>query len=135
MAAAFAAAIGMAALWGFTVDDAWISARVASNLARGAGYRFNSDGPVVDAVTPLGWAPLLALFAARGSTAALLAARWIGALTWLVAAAGLGVKWSRLGLRAAITGTTAIALTVPLGAWAVSGMETGLVIALGTVAL
>ncbi|MDF3071929.1 MAG: hypothetical protein K0R38_7530, partial [Polyangiaceae bacterium] len=56
------AALGasMAWLWGFTVDDALITARVAWHLANGAGYRFNAGGPVVDAVTPLGFAVLLA---------------------------------------------------------------------------
>src|SRR4051812_8801381 len=50
-------------LWGFTVDDALISARVAAHLAQGLGYRFNPHGSVTDAVTPLGYAWLLALLA------------------------------------------------------------------------
>ena len=77
----------MAWLWGFTVDDALITCRVAWHLARGVGYRFNASGPVVDAVTPLGFAYVLSPFAAAGPLAALSAAKWLGAL--LVAAAGL----------------------------------------------
>src|SRR4051812_27296533 len=54
LGAVLAAAIGIALAWGFTVDDALISARVAAHLAQGLGYRFNADGPRVDCVTPLG---------------------------------------------------------------------------------
>src|SRR5206468_1976318 len=34
----------MAWLWGFTVDDALITCRVAWHLGRGLGYRFNAGG-------------------------------------------------------------------------------------------
>src|SRR5688572_9822626 len=54
------------ALFGFTVDDALITARYAHHLAIGAGYRFNALGPVTDGVTPLGWALALAPFAHAG---------------------------------------------------------------------
>src|SRR3954469_25213304 len=75
-----AMAVAMAWLWGFTVDDALITCRVASHLARGLGYRFNANGPVVDAVTPLGFAYLLSPFAGMGPLGALAAAKWLGAL-------------------------------------------------------
>ena len=87
---ALAALPAVAALWGFSVDDAWISVRVAENLAHGYGYRFNRYGPVTDAVTPLGWAPLLSLLAGEGSALTLERARWLGALAWLGSAATPG---------------------------------------------
>src|SRR5215471_6660005 len=76
----------------FTVDDALIPARYAAHLARGLGFRFNAGGPATDGVTPLGFAHLLAPFAGGGPLAALAAARWLGALAWLVAAAALGAR-------------------------------------------
>ena len=42
--AVFAAIPAVGSLWGFMVDDALISARVASNLHTGVGYRFNGVG-------------------------------------------------------------------------------------------
>lgn len=130
------AALSLALLWGFTVDDAWITARVAHHLAVGVGYRFNPDGAVVDAVTPLGFAHLLALFARPDPLAAFTAARVLGALAWLAAASWLGRKLGSMGQRAwrfAPLGLSAI--SVPLGSWAGAGMETGLVTALATLSL
>ncbi|HVY27270.1 MAG TPA: hypothetical protein VHB79_12005 [Polyangiaceae bacterium] len=127
----------MAWLWGYTVDDALISCRVAWHLARGLGYRFNATGPVVDAVTPLGWAHLLALVGGTaGPLVTLLAAKWLGAL----AVAGAGVAAGRRAFTrasAAYAGglVLCLALCAPLAAWAVSGMETGAVTALAVAAL
>jgi hypothetical protein len=121
--------------WGFTVDDALISARVAHHLHDGAGYRFNLEGPVVDAVTPLGWAFLLAPFA-KTPLAALQAARVMGALCFLGVGAVLGQQMAKLGRTPWRFGPLLlVALCAPLGAWAVAGMETALVIALCTVAV
>lgn len=126
----------MAWLWGFTVDDALITCRVASHLARGLGYRFNSAGPVVDAVTPLGFAYLLAPFARGGPLAALQAAKLLGAVCVATSVFFLG---RRICLRASAAYGGALlgclALTAPISAWAVAGMETGLVTALGVCAL
>lgn len=136
LAAAGLLGASMAWLWGFTVDDALISCRVATNLARGAGYRFNAEGPVVDAVTPLGWALLLALFAKSGPLAALQAAKWLGALSVALAVLGLG---RRIAQRASTLYSggllLCLAVTAPVAAWAVAGMETGVVTALAVVAL
>ena len=49
-------------------------------------------GPIVDAVTPLGFAWLLAPFAKHGPLVALAYARVLGASAWLAAAAWLGVE-------------------------------------------
>ena len=133
---AIAAACGVALAWGFTVDDALISTRVAHQLALGRGYRFNPGGPSVDAVTPLGWAQLLAPFAAGSPWQALERARAGGAALWVLAAAGLGSRCAelcagwRLGLLALV-----LATCLPLGAWACAGMETALVMVLGVLAL
>ena len=131
-----AAVLPMAVLWGFTVDDALVSARVAANLASGAGYRFNSEGPVVDAVTPLGWAVVLAPFAGGGPLPALFAARCLGALCWGAAAWWLGRRLGELGSRRRrFLPLLILAVNAPLAAWAVAGMETGVVTALCTLAL
>jgi hypothetical protein len=112
-----------------------ITARVARNIHHGIGYRFNADGPVVDAVTPLGWAYVLAPFANTPSQA-LAAAQILGAVAWLGAAAFLG----RL---IAATGSSGwrflplmiLACNAPLAAWGGAGMETGVITALATFAL
>lgn len=129
-------AAGVLALSGFTVDDALVAPRVAWRLARGEGYRFNASGPAVDAVTPLGWAFLLVPWAGRGPLAAFAAARWIGACCWVGAAAWLGSAVWRAGRRwVRLTPLLFLAACAPLGAWAVSGMETGTVTLLATLAL
>ena len=134
-AVAFLAALPAAlAFRGFTVDDALVSARVAAHLAAGAGYRFNVPGGVVDAVTPLGWANLLASFGPASPVGMLERGRWLGLVAWLVAAAGLGALIPAGG-RARTTLVGGLLLSSPLGAWASSGMETGLVTAVATVAL
>src|SRR5262249_36092961 len=121
----------MAWLWGFTVDDALISCRVAFHLARGAGYRFNLHGPVVDAVTPLGYANLLSLFAGSGPSRALVVAKWLGAGTAAGAAFCLGRRiFQRTCAAYGVLLLLCQAATAPLAAWAVSGMETGIVTAL-----
>jgi hypothetical protein len=131
-----AAATGVALGWGFTVDDALISTRVAHHLASGLGYRFNPSGPVVDAVTPLGWAPLLAPLAHGSAWQALTRASAGGAMLWVLAAAWLGRRCATecAGWRLAGVGLV-LASCLPLGAWAVSGMETAVVMTLGVLAL
>jgi hypothetical protein len=119
---------------GFTVDDALVSARVASQLAAGHGYRFNPGGPEVDAVTPLGWAHLLALAGPTDVLGMLQRGRAIGLVAWLFAAALLGVLLPKArGVR--FGALAVLAVSAPLAAWASAGMETGLVTALATVAL
>jgi hypothetical protein len=126
----------MAWLWGFTVDDALVSCRVATHLAQGVGYRFNADGPVVDAVTPLGWAPLLSLFAKSGPLAALQAAKWLGIIAVMLAVFGLGRRVAQRVSTAYASGLAfCLAATAPVAAWAVAGMETGVVTALAIAAL
>jgi hypothetical protein len=126
----------MAWLWGYTVDDALITARVAHHLAAGAGYRFNVGGPVVDAVTPLGFACLLAPLAGAGPLSALFAAKWLGAAAYALSASWLGREVFKIAqpLHAGAL-VVLLAGSVPLSAWAAAGMETGLVTALCIAAL
>jgi hypothetical protein len=128
--------LAMAWLWGFTVDDALITCRMAAHLAQGVGYRFNVGGPVVDAVTPLGFAHLLAPFAGEGPLAALVAAKWLGAVAVALAAFILGRRiWPRTSAAYGGALLLCLAVTTPVAAWAVSGMETGVVTLLAVVAL
>jgi hypothetical protein len=118
------------------VDDALISARVATNIAHGLGHRFNAGGPVVDAVTPLGWAYVLAPFARRGPVAALYFAKYFGAVLSLFATAWLGARAAReQGGPARLVALIPLALCAPLAAWCGAGMETGVVVALAAVAV
>lgn len=126
----------MAWLWGFTVDDALITCRVAFHLARGLGYRFNPAGPVVDAVTPLGFAYMLAPFSGSGPLGGLTAAKWLGALLTAVAVFHLGRRiLQRTSAAYGVGLLLCLAVTAPVAAWAVSGMETGLVTFLAVGAL
>ncbi len=133
--AAMGAALGPALyLWGFTVDDALITARYASHLARGLGYRFNAEGPVSDGVTPLGFAYLTSLFAGQGRDSVLqafFAAKLIGVGSWLAAAAFIGAAVARVSDKALRFGALLLLVaSAPLGAWSAAGMETGLVLSL-----
>jgi hypothetical protein len=128
-------------MWGFTVDDALIPLRYAQHLASGVGYRFNAGGPSTDGVTPLPWAFCLALLPRADLLTDLARLKLLGVLSVGVAGAALG---SFLGKRAAgergPTIHAAVALCIvglayPIGAWAASGMETGLATALAIAAV
>ena len=135
---AMGAAVVPLVLRGFTVDDALISCRYAHHLASGAGYRFNESGPVTDGVTPLPWPWLLAPFSRGGPLASLLAAKVLGTVAWLAAAGALTwhvhglarrrLDWPHLGI-------VVMSATPAVGAWAVSGMETGLATAVASTSL
>ncbi|WP_437291460.1 hypothetical protein [Sorangium sp. So ce406] len=136
LAGALSALLPALALSGFTVDDALITARYAHHIARGLGYRFNAAGPVTDGVTPLGWAFLLAPFAAGGPLAALAAAKAIGVAAWTLAAGVLALAVDRASDRPArFAALLLVPASAPLGAWSAAGMETGLVAALGALAV
>jgi hypothetical protein len=121
-------------LRGFTVDDALVTARVASRLSFGEGYRFNAGGPEVDAVTPYGFAQGLAFFGPAPPLAMLERARDAGLFAWLVAAGVLGWLLPGKGRALAVV-LPVLAVSAPLAAWASSGMETGAVTLLATLAL
>lgn len=128
---AAAALVPSIAMWGFTVDDAFISLRYAQHLSAGLGWKLNATGPATDGVTPLPWVPLLALFA-DGS---LIRAKVFGVVAWVIGAAYLGATLRlRTSARVASLALAFVALAFPIGAWAASGMETGLATALATIA-
>lgn len=133
---ALAAAPLCAWLWGFTVDDALITARISTQIFRGIGHRFNAGGPVVDAVTPLGLPYLLAPFS-RGDVLLMMHfAKWVGVLAWLASASWLGSRIARdEGRPWRFAVLVPLGLCAPLAAWSVSGMETGVIVALATFAL
>jgi hypothetical protein len=124
-------------MWGFTVDDALISVRYARHLAAGLGWRFNADGPTTDGVTPLPWPALLAPLATGDALAVLDRAKVSGLLAWGAAGGALGVAVGGVE-RAAVWARAAVlltlALSIPVAAHAVSGMETAFATALATLA-
>jgi hypothetical protein len=131
-------------MWGFTVDDALIPLRYAHHLASGAGYRFNAHGPSTDGVTPLLWAPLLAVVSGAKDgdlLAALVRVKISGIVAWTAAGTALGRALAlrsagdRWGTIHAAVALVILALAFPVGAWAASGMETGIATALATVAV
>lgn len=126
--------------YGFTVDDALISTRVAHQLSSHGHYGFNREGPSVDCVTPLGWAWLLAPFSGEGSWTGLQAARAMGVLSALLSALLLGdLVWNTRGVRHQALQVTllsvVLATSLPFGAWASSGMETSVAMLLCTLAV
>jgi len=122
-------------MWAFTVDDALIAVRYARNLSQGLGWRFNPHGPSTDGVTSLSWPLVLAMLARADSWAVLDRAKTLGLIAWGITGAGLGVAIGRVEavrwpLKLAVMGT--LTLSVPMAAYAVSGMETPLATALAT---
>ena len=136
-AGALAALLPALFLYGFTVDDALITARYAAHLAQGAGYRFNAGGAVTDGVTPLGFPYLLAPFARGGPLAALAAAKVLGLVAWTSAAAVLALAVDRAAAPARLrfAALLLVATSAPLAAWSVAGMETGVALALAALAV
>jgi hypothetical protein len=132
---AFAALVPALLMAGFTVDDALIAVRYARHVALGLGWCFNAHGPSTDGVTPLPWPLLLAPLARAEPLAVLNRAQSLGVIVWVatgalmgraVAGATLAPAWAKLAAFAAL------ALSVPVAAYAVSGMETPLATGLAT---
>ncbi|MGY1808565.1 hypothetical protein ACI8AF_14450 [Blastococcus sp. SYSU D00669] len=128
--AGLGAAVHLALCWlfrGFLTDDAWISVRYAENLATGAGFGWNPDGPRVEGFSN----PLLVAIEALAHLvgwSAPGAARLLGVVSGvacvaLVYAAGRAVVGERAArIAALLTGCSA-----PFALWAVGGLETLLV--------
>lgn len=134
---AAAAAGAMLAMRGFIVDDAWIPVRYARHLADGLGYVWNEGSPRSDGVTPLPYAVLLSGMARRASAEDVLQrARLLGAGAWLLASGGLGAALARAAASVPLRliAGAIVALSLPVAAHAVSGLETGIVMALVTAA-
>ena len=123
-------------MWGYTVDDALIAVRYARHLAEGAGYRFNLDGSSTDGVTPLPWPFVLSPLARAAPMTVLVRAQALGLAAWVASSATAGLALARAASQvwAKLLAAFVLALCVPVAANAVSGMETGLAIALATLA-
>jgi hypothetical protein len=123
-------------MWGFTVDDALISVRYARHLADGLGWRFNAHGPSTDGVTPLPWPLVLAPLARADALVVLARAKGLGLAAWVLTGAALGRAAGRVDSPAwtRVAALATMALSVPLAAHAVSGMETAVATSLATFA-
>ena len=128
------------AMWGFTVDDALIPVRYAHHLVTGAGYRFDLHGPPTDGVTPLPWSFLIAPLASGTALTTLLRLKVLGVVAWTVAGALLGARVGavagadRVRRSLAAAALVVMGLAFVIGAWASSGLESGVATALATVA-
>jgi len=127
------AAFGVAQVWDFTCDDAFITFRYSRNLARGVGPTFNTEPPRAEGYTSFLWMALASVPHLTGSDA-VVAAKVMGVgLALLTAATCLATAWS-LGegadpadrwLSASLAAT--VFAVYPLTAvHAVSGMDTAL---------
>jgi hypothetical protein len=124
-------------MWGFTVDDALIAVRYARHLTEGFGWRFNVGGPSTDGVTPLPWPLLLAPFARAEALVVLGRAKLLGLFAWVAASTALGRAVGRAVAPAwaRVAALLVMAMSVPVAAYAVSGMETALATAIATSAV
>jgi hypothetical protein len=124
-------------MWGFTVDDALIAVRYARHLTQGAGWRFNVGGPSTDGVTPLPWPLLLAPFARAEPLVVLGCAKLLGLVVWVITGTALGRAVGRAAAPAwpGVAALAVMAMSVPVAAHAVSGMETALATAVATSAV
>ena len=131
---ALAALVPALWMWGFTVDDALIAVRYARHLHEGVGWRFNAHGLSTDGVTPLPWPLVLAPFAGAEALVVLGRARLLGLVLWVVTGTALGRSIGRVASPAwaRVAALATMALSVPVAAHAVSGMETALATALAT---
>jgi hypothetical protein len=124
-------------MWGFTVDDALIPIRYSRHIAAGLGWYFNASGPSTDGVTPLPWPVVLAPLAHTDALKVLLWAKGLGLAAWALTGGVLGRAVGHVveapGWARALTLAT-MAMSVPLGAYAVAGMETPLATLLATCA-
>jgi arabinofuranosyltransferase len=120
--------------WPYTVDDAFIVARYACNLAAGRGYGINPQ-QTSDGVTGPLW--LLPQVLACGSQIDPIATSKLLGLGCAVLASWLLLRRLRersLGSRAAMAGALMLAVSPSIGTWAIAGLETGAALLLVTCA-
>lgn len=128
---AVCAGVGIASWWGFTVDDAWIIARIAASIAAEQGHRFNSGGAPVDAVTPFGFSWLLAMLSPASPLAAFALARWLGVIAHVIAATVMGMRLGALGTAPSrFLALAWFGIFSPIAPWCAAGMETPLIVLL-----
>lgn len=122
---ALLAAIHAALLWGFVVDDAWISLRYARNLAGGEGLVWN-PGERVEGYSNFAWVVLSAMAHSVGlPVASAMAILGLACAVATVAATALVARrWH--GDRAAIVAGAIVASSSGFALHAVAGLETAL---------
>ncbi len=116
--------------FGFPLDDAWIHAQFATNLAHGHGLAFNAGEPSTGSTSPL-WTALLALPIALG-VPVVTGAKTMGIVLAAIAAI-LAFDLARLLSGSTAAGCVAggaVACSARLTWGAVSGMEVPLAVAL-----
>jgi hypothetical protein len=126
---------GVVGVEAFPLDDSWIHAHFARNLAEGRGFSYNPGVPVSGSTAPLWTLALGGAFAAFGGH--LVLAKTLGIL------ATLGTAWlaGRLALiwagrrDVALVACMLVALVGPMAWGALSGMEVALAALLTTAAL
>jgi hypothetical protein len=130
LALAYLAAERRAGPLGFPLDDAWIHAQFATNLAHGHGLAFNPGEPSTGSTSPL-WTALLAVPVALGLSV-VAAAKTMGIVLAAVAAI-LAFELARLLSGSTAAGAVAggaVACCARLTWGAVSGMEVPLAVVL-----
>lgn len=113
--------------WGFSLDDSWIHAVFARNIATGHGFSFNPDEPVAGSTGPLYSAILAALYWTTSNM--VWSAKGIGILCHAASALLIYRAALRLAPRedlAALLAGTLVALSPSLVWASVSGMEISL---------
>jgi hypothetical protein len=118
------AAIGALA-WPYTVDDAFIVARYARNLAAGAGYAMNPHATSDGVTGPLWLVPQW--LAIQSGLDPIAVAKAIGLGASALAAAQVATRLSARAGGAVLAWVSAsvCALSPSLGTWGASGLETG----------
>lgn len=120
---------------GFPLDDAWIHARFADNLARGDGFSYNRGIPSSGSTSPL-WVLLLAATYAMGASPLPAALMWgillLGASCWVTYRLVLALGYS---VHSGIINAALVALMSRLVWGALSGMEVSLYVFLALLAL
>jgi arabinofuranosyltransferase len=117
----------IAGSWGFSLDDSWIHAVFARNIATGHGFSFNPDEPVAGSTGPLYSAILAALYWATGQM--IWSAKIFGILCHATSALLIYRAALRLDSRerlAALLAGTLVAVSPSLVWASVSGMEISL---------
>lgn len=120
---------------GFPLDDSWIHAHFARNLAEGAGFSYNPGVPVAGSTAPLWTLLLAAAFVVFG--ASLTAAKTVGVATTIAAALvtrSAALAWGAPP-PAALAAAVALVWTGAFAWGALSGMEVPLAALLVAAAL
>jgi hypothetical protein len=119
--------------WPFLADDALISLRYAAHLRSGDGLVYNT-GEWVEGYSNLLWVLLCSGLGSLGIEP-VAGACWLGLLAAGGALATVAWALRRQPLASVATGVGVTALCAPLAIWGQSGMETGLVALLLTLAV